>query len=78
MVAEVKQWTASCQQCVCAKTGPEVRAPLMSITTSYPFEVVGVDYLSLGRPGGPVSLHSVDDRPVLEVCLRHTDERPSC
>uniref|UniRef100_A0A3P9LBQ0 Integrase catalytic domain-containing protein n=1 Tax=Oryzias latipes TaxID=8090 RepID=A0A3P9LBQ0_ORYLA len=50
MARDVTDWTNACLQCVCAKRGPEVRAPLMSITTSYPFEVVGLDYLSLGRP----------------------------
>lgn len=51
MTQDVKEWTETCMQCVCAKAGPEVRAPLLPIATSYPFEVVGVDYLSLGRPG---------------------------
>uniref|UniRef100_A0A3B3DWZ3 Gypsy retrotransposon integrase-like protein 1 n=1 Tax=Oryzias melastigma TaxID=30732 RepID=A0A3B3DWZ3_ORYME len=50
MTGDVKQWTSACPQCVCAKRGPEVKAPLVSIKTSYPFEVVGLDYLSLGRP----------------------------
>ena len=50
MTQDVKEWTENCLRCVCAKAGPEVRAPLLPITTSYPFEVVGVDYLSLGRP----------------------------
>lgn len=48
MTQDVKEWTKTCLQCVCAKAGPEVRAPLVPITTSKPFEVVGVDYLSLG------------------------------
>lgn len=50
MTQDVKEWTGTCLQCVCGKAGPEVRAPLVPITTSYPFEVVGVDYLSLGCP----------------------------
>jgi len=50
MTQDVKEWTEACLQCVCAKAGPEVRAPLTPILTSYPFEVVGVDFLSLGRP----------------------------
>ena len=33
-----------------SKAGPEQRAPLKSIVSSYPFKVVGLDYLSLGRP----------------------------
>uniref|UniRef100_A0A8C2EH56 Gypsy retrotransposon integrase-like protein 1 n=1 Tax=Cyprinus carpio TaxID=7962 RepID=A0A8C2EH56_CYPCA len=50
MTEDVKEWTTTCPQCVCAKAGPEVRVPLVSILTSYPFEVVGVDYLSRGQP----------------------------
>lgn len=50
MPLDVQEWTDACLQCVCAKAGPEVRTPLMSITTSYPFEVVGLDYLSLECP----------------------------
>uniref|UniRef100_A0A1A8L5P6 Gypsy retrotransposon integrase-like protein 1 n=1 Tax=Nothobranchius pienaari TaxID=704102 RepID=A0A1A8L5P6_9TELE len=50
MMEEVKEWTESCPVCICSKAGPEVRAPLVPIQTSYPFEVVGMDYLSLGRP----------------------------
>ena len=47
MTQDVKAWTKACLQCVCAKAGPEVRAPLTPILTSYPLEVVGVDFLSL-------------------------------
>ncbi|XP_032367401.1 uncharacterized protein LOC116686492 [Etheostoma spectabile] len=50
MNEDVREWTAACPQCVCAKAGAEVKVPLLPILTSYPFEVVGVDYLSLGRP----------------------------
>lgn len=49
MTRDVKEWTATCPLCVLTKTGPEVRVPLVPITTTYPFEVVGMDYLSLGR-----------------------------
>ena len=35
-------------QCVCAQAGPEVKAHLISIHTSYPFELEGLDYLALG------------------------------
>lgn len=50
MLQDVKEWTESCCHCVCTKAGPSVRAPLHSISTSFPFEIVGIDYLSLGRP----------------------------
>lgn len=48
---DVRRWTAECPQCVQRKPGPEVKAPLAPITTSYPLETVAIDYLSLGRPG---------------------------
>lgn len=53
MTTEVKNWTEVCPTCIVSKPGPEIRAPLQSIKTSYPFEVVGLDYLSLGRPADP-------------------------
>lgn len=39
-----------CPQCVVSKAGPETRAPLQPIQCSYPFEIVALDDLSLGRP----------------------------
>lgn len=53
MLKSVETWTATCPRCIRQKPGQEVRAPLAPISTSYPFEVLGVDYLSLGRPGDP-------------------------
>lgn len=50
MTQDVKEWTETCIQCVFAKIGPEVRVPLVTISTSYPFEVLGVDCLFLRRP----------------------------
>ncbi|XP_060774456.1 zinc finger protein ZFP2-like [Neoarius graeffei] len=44
-------WAGDCPRCVPYKAGPEVRAPLVPIETSYPFHMVGIDFLSLGRPG---------------------------
>lgn len=53
MLKSVDTWTAACPRCLRQKPGPEVRAPLVPIVTSYPFEVLGIDYLSLGQPGDP-------------------------
>ena len=50
MGKEVKVWTRGCTICAASKLGREPHAPLKSIKTSYPFEVVGLDYLTLGRP----------------------------
>lgn len=48
---DVRRWIMECPQCVQRKPGPEVRAPLVPIITSYPLETVAIDYLALGRPG---------------------------
>ena len=50
MVTDSNTWTKNCVECAISKAGPEVRAPLQSIQCTYPFEIVGLDYLSLGRP----------------------------
>lgn len=47
---DVHQWSTNCSHCWYQRPQPEVRAPLNSIVTSYPLELVEVDYLSLGRP----------------------------
>lgn len=41
-----RNWTVTCPTWVVSKPGPESRASLQSIKTSYPFEEVGLDYLS--------------------------------
>ena len=50
MSKTVQTWTRECPTCVLSKRGLEPRAPLKPIQSSYPFEIVGLDYLSLGRP----------------------------
>lgn len=50
----VYAWTTECPACAVSKAGPEQRVPLKSISSSYQFEVVGLDYLSLGWPGDAV------------------------
>ncbi|KAK7881285.1 hypothetical protein WMY93_029694 [Mugilogobius chulae] len=40
MAQDVKEWTEACLQCVCKKPGPDGRAALLPVTTSYPFEIV--------------------------------------
>lgn len=51
MTTNIQEWTSKCASCVQQKKGPEVRAPLAPIVTSYPLETVAIDYLSLGRHG---------------------------
>ncbi|KAJ8403446.1 hypothetical protein AAFF_G00352180 [Aldrovandia affinis] len=50
MGANVRAWSQTCEQCMVAKAGPGVRAPLIPLS-SYPLEVVAIDHLSLGCPG---------------------------
>lgn len=52
---------ALCQtfQCITNKPRPEVRAPLVPIQTSYLFQIVVIDHLSLGRTGD--SHHFIND-----------------
>lgn len=47
---DVHQWSSNCSHCWSQRPQPEVRAPLNSIVTSHPMELVQIDYLSLGRP----------------------------
>lgn len=48
---DVHQWSTECGYCRLQRPLPEVRAPLKSVVTSYPLEIVAIGYLSLGRPG---------------------------
>ncbi|KAJ7985934.1 hypothetical protein DPEC_G00345610 [Dallia pectoralis] len=49
MGRDVENWTDQCSECAVRKRGPGVRAPMQPIVTSYPWEIVALDYLSLGR-----------------------------
>lgn len=50
MEKEVRQFHLGCVACGLQRDRREPRAPLNPITVSYPLEVVGLDFLSLGRP----------------------------
>lgn len=47
---EVHRFHQGCVACSLQREKVEPRAPLNSITVSYPLEVIGLDFLSLGRP----------------------------
>lgn len=51
MSKEVQAWSRECSSCQVSKAGSYIRAPFQSIKTNYPWEIVGLDYLSLNRPG---------------------------
>lgn len=45
------RWGRECPQCILSSASEGPRAPLCSIQTSYPWETLALDYLSLNRPG---------------------------
>lgn len=47
LAADVQQWCSVCPQCVHRKKPSAGRVPLMSIQTSYPLEMVSMNFLSL-------------------------------
>jgi transposase InsO family protein len=47
MVEDVKTKVATCESCIKRKTVTPIRAPLVSIETHQPFELVCIDFLSL-------------------------------
>uniref|UniRef100_A0A3P9MEE5 Gypsy retrotransposon integrase-like protein 1 n=1 Tax=Oryzias latipes TaxID=8090 RepID=A0A3P9MEE5_ORYLA len=50
MEREVRQFHQGCVSCNLQKEQVKPRAPLNPIAVSYPLEIVGIDFLSLGRP----------------------------
>ena len=53
MSASARAWTTECTTCVVGKRGQQPKAPLCPIPSSFPFETVALDFLSLGRPADP-------------------------
>lgn len=45
------KWGQECPQCVLNHSAADARAALCGIESSYPWETLALDYLSLGRPG---------------------------
>ena len=52
MRSDVEDWVKSCRRCLCRKSATNERAPLVNITTTYPLELVCLDYLSLETAKG--------------------------
>ena len=47
ITAEIEEWTKQCQRCLLRKSPTTNRAPLNNIVTTYPLELVCMDYLTL-------------------------------
>ena len=47
MTAEIEKWTSECRRCLLRKSPTNNRAPLVNIVTTYPLELVCMDYLTL-------------------------------
>ena len=47
MSADVEDWINQCDRCIKRKTHATARAPLVSIVTSQPMELLCIDYLTL-------------------------------
>ncbi|XP_048836044.1 uncharacterized protein LOC125711303 [Brienomyrus brachyistius] len=62
MRRDVEQRQRGCQECLIGSRGKGEPLPLGGINTSYPWEVLAVDYLSMGRPGDtyPYVLVAID------------------
>ena len=47
MTKDIKQWIESCDRCIRRKSGTDIRAALVNVNTTYPLELVCMDYLTL-------------------------------
>ena len=47
MVSDVEEWIRCCERCVTHKTPTKISAPLVNISTTYPLELVCIDFLKL-------------------------------
>ena len=55
MTSDTEQWVSNCERCIKRKSKTDVRAPLVNITTTYPLELVCLDYLTLEPSKGNIS-----------------------
>ena len=52
MSSDIEKWVSSCERCLRRKTNTHVRAPLVNVHTTYPLELVCLDFLSLETAKG--------------------------
>ena len=54
MTKDAEEWIENCDRCVRRKFGSDIRAPLVNVDTSYPLELVCMDYLTLEPSKGGI------------------------
>lgn len=47
MTSDIDKWTSECHECLRRKSPTNSRSPLVNIVTTYPLELVCMDYLTL-------------------------------
>ena len=55
MTSDTETWVSNCERCIKRKSKTDVRAPLVNITTTFPLELVCLDYLTLEPSKGNIS-----------------------
>jgi len=54
MMAYTESWVKNCDRCLRRKSATNIKAPLVNISSSYPLELVGMDYLTLEPSKGGI------------------------
>ena len=54
MTSDTEQWVSNCERCIKRNSKTDVRAPLVNIATTYPLELVCLDYLTLESSKGNI------------------------
>ena len=55
MSTDIENWINRCDRCMRRKSSTSERAPLVNIHTTYPLELVCIDYLTLEPSKGGIS-----------------------
>ena len=55
ITSDTEQWVSICERCIKQKSKTDVRALLVNITTTYPLELVCLDYLTFEPSKGNIS-----------------------
>ena len=55
MTKDIETWIEGCDRCIRRKSGSDIKAPLVNVNTTYPLELVCMDYLTLEQSKGGIS-----------------------